>query len=102
MATADKETLEALHNALAAELLDTVKNGVPVEWDEEGNVKVRRKASAAELSAATAFLKNNDVKADINDSDAARELAATLAARRKARMPTVSDLMAGERPDVLC
>lgn len=91
--TANSATLEALHEAVATELLDIIKNGVPIKWDEEtGEELARRKPSAAEFSAAVAFLKANDISADINENDATKALAEALAKRRAKSKPGLGDL----------
>lgn len=92
MAAASDATLKALHAVLAAELLDMVKNGVPV-FDKEGNEAGTRKPTAAELTVAVTFLKNNDITADLNDSDATRELREALEARRKKAKPVMPDFL---------
>ena len=92
MAAASDDTLKALHAVLAAELLDMVKNGVPV-FDKEGNEAGTRKPTAAELAVAVTFLKNNDITADLNDSDATRELREALEARRKKAKPVMPDFL---------
>ena len=92
MAAASDATLKALHAVLATELLDMVKNGVPV-FDKEGNEAGTRKPTAAELAVAVTFLKNNDITADLNDSDATRELREALEARRKKAKPVMPDFL---------
>ena len=92
MAAASDSTLKALHAVLAAELLDMVKNGVPI-FDKEGNEAGTRKPTAAELAVAVTFLKNNDITADLNDSDATRELREALEARRKKAKPVMPDYL---------
>ena len=71
--SASDTLLKELHAELARQLLDVVKNGVPV-FDKEGDEVGTRKATAAELAVAVTFLKNNDITADLNDSDATKEL----------------------------
>ena len=90
--TASDTLLKELHAQLAQELLDIVRNGVPV-FDKEGNESGTRKATAAELSVAVAFLKNNEITADLNDSDATRELREALEARRKKKAPVMPDFL---------
>lgn len=92
MAAASDSTLKALHAVLASELLDMVKNGVPI-FDKEGNEAGTRKPTAAELAVAVTFLKNNDITADLNDSDATRELREALEARRKKAKPVMPDFL---------
>lgn len=91
MAASDA-TLKALHAVLAEQLLDMIQNGVPV-FDKEGNEAGTRKATAAELNVAVAFLKNNEITADLNDSDATRELREALEARRKKKAPVMPDFL---------
>ena len=84
--------LKELHAELARQLLDVVKNGVPV-FDKEGDEVGTRKATAAELAVAVTFLKNNDITADLNDSDATKELREALEARRKRAKPVMPDFL---------
>ncbi len=90
--TASDTTLKALHSVLAAELLDMVKNGVPV-FDKEGNEAGVRKATAAELAVAVTFLKNNEITANLDDSDATKALREALEARRKKAKPVMPDFL---------
>ncbi len=90
--SASENILKELHAELAAQLLDIVRNGVPV-FDKEGNEAGTRKATAAELNVAVAFLKNNEITADLNDSDATRELREALEARRKKKAPVMPDFL---------
>jgi hypothetical protein len=92
MSTAPSELLKELHHATALGLLDIIKNGVPV-FDKEGNEIGTRRAIAAEYSAAIAFLAKNDITADLNDSDATRELREALEARRKKAKPVMPDFL---------
>ena len=91
--SASENILKELHAQLAQELLDIVRNGVPV-FDKEGNEVGTRKATAAELSVAATFLKNNEITADLNDSDATRDLREALEARRKRAKPVMPDFLA--------
>ena len=84
--------LKSLHEALAAELLDLIKNGVPV-FDKEGNEAGTRKATAAEMAVAVTFLKNNDITADLDDNDATKALREALEARRKKAKPVMPDFL---------
>ena len=84
--------LKELHAELAAQLLDIVRNGVPV-FNKEGDEVGTRKATAAELAVAVAFLKANDITADLNDSDATKELRDALEARRKKAKPVMPDFL---------
>ncbi len=90
--SASDTLLKELHAELARQLLDVVKNGVPV-FDKEGDEVGTRKATAAELAVAVTFLKNNDITADLNDSDATKELRDALEARRKKAKPVMPDFL---------
>lgn len=85
--------LRELHAELARELLDMVKNGVPV-FDKEGNEYGTRRATAAELAVAVTFLKNNEITANLDDSDATKALREALEARRKRAKPVMPDFLA--------
>ena len=93
--SASENVLKELHAQLAQELLDIVRNGVPV-FDKEGKEVGTRKATAAELSVAVAFLKNNEITADLNDSDATRELREALEARRRKKKAVMPDFLSDE------
>ena len=90
--SASDTLLKELHAELARQLLDVVRNGVPV-FDKEGDEVGTRKATAAELAVAVTFLKNNDITADLNDSDATKELRDALEARRKRAKPVMPDFL---------
>ena len=90
--SASDTLLKELHAELARQLLDVVRNGVPV-FDKEGDEVGTRKATAAELAVAVTFLKNNDITADLNDSDATKELREALEARRKRAKPVMPDFL---------
>ena len=92
MAAASDATLKALHAVLAEQLLDMIQNGVPT-FDKEGNERGTRKATAAELSVAVAFLKANDITANLDDSDATKALREALEARRKKAKPVMPDFL---------
>ena len=92
MAASDA-TLKALHAVLAEQLLDMIQNGVPV-FDKEGNESGTRKATAAELAVAVTFLKNNEITANLDDSDATKALREALEARRKRAKPVMPDFLA--------
>ena len=94
MAASDA-TLKALHAVLAEQLLDMIQNGVPV-FDKEGNESGTRKATAAELSVAVAFLKNNEITANLDDSDATKALREALEARRKRAKPVMPDFLSDQ------
>ncbi len=91
MAASDA-TLKALHAVLAEQLLDMIQNGVPV-FDKEGNEVGTRKATAAELAVAVTFLKNNEITANLDDSDATKALREALEARRKKAKPVMPDFL---------
>mgnify|MGYP001237882323 FL=1 len=91
MAASDA-TLKSLHAVLAEQLLDMIQNGVPV-FDKEGNESGTRKATAAELAVAVTFLKNNDITANLDDSDATKALREALEARRKKAKPVMPDFL---------
>ena len=91
MAASDA-TLKALHAVLAEQLLDMIQNGVPV-FDKEGNETGTRKATAAELAVAVTFLKNNEITANLDDSDATKALRDALEARRKKAKPVMPDFL---------
>ena len=91
MAASDA-TLKALHAVLAEQLLDMIQNGVPV-FDKEGEEVGTRKATAAELAVAVTFLKNNDITANLDDSDATKALREALEARRKKAKPVMPDFL---------
>ena len=92
MAAASDATLKALHAVLAEQLLDMIQNGVLV-FDKEGNESGTRKATAAELAVAVTFLKNNDITANLDDSDATKALREALEARRKKAKPVMPDFL---------
>ena len=91
MAASDA-TLKALHAVLAEQLLDMIQNGVPV-LDKGGNESGTRKATAAELAVAVTFLKNNEITANRDDSDATKALREALEARRKKAKPVMPDFL---------
>lgn len=91
MAASDA-TLKALHAVLAEQLLDMIQNGVPV-FDKEGNESGTRKATAAELAVAVTFLKNNEITANLDDTDATKALREALEARRKKAKPVMPDFL---------
>lgn len=89
---ASDATLKELHSVLAEQLLDMIRNGVPT-FDKEGNEVGTRKATAAEMAVAVTFLKNNDITADLDDSDATKALREALEARRKKAKPVMPDFL---------
>ena len=94
MAASDA-TLKALHAVLAEQLLDMIQNGVPV-FDKEGNETGTRKATAAELAVAVTFLRNNEITANLDDSDATKALREALEARRKRAKPVMPDFLSDQ------
>ena len=94
MAASDA-TLKALHAVLAEQLLDMNQNGVPV-FDKEGDEVGKRKATAAELAVAVTFLKNNEITANLDDSDATKSLREALEARRKRAKPVMPDFLSDQ------
>ena len=90
--SASETILSDLHAALAKELLDTIKNGVPM-FDKEGNETGTRKATAAEMAVAVTFLKANDITADLESNDEAKALKEALEARRKQKGPAFPDYL---------
>ena len=94
MAASDA-TLKALHAVLAEQLLDMIQNGVPV-FDKEGNETGTRKATAAELAVAVTFLKNNEITANLDDTDATKALREALEARRKKAKPVMPDFLSDQ------
>lgn len=89
MAASEKK-LGDLHEAVADALTEQVKGYTHTELNREGDeVEIEVKASPALLSAAIAFLKNNNITADVEDNAAMRQLSEALAARRKKKIPQV-------------
>lgn len=82
MAASDK-TLGELHKQVAAALTEQVAGYTVVEDDVEKLVR----PSPALLGAAIAFLKNNNITADVEDNAALRDLGEALKARSKKRLP---------------
>ena len=93
--SASEAVLKELHAELAAQLLDIVRNGVPL-FDKEGTEIGTRKATAAELSVAVAFLKANEITANLDDSDATKALREALEARRKRAKPVMPDFLSDQ------
>lgn len=73
---ADNDTLQGLHAAVAKALADAISPTT----NEEGMVLP---ASAAHLSVAIAFLKNNNITASANTNKELADLSEALAARRR-------------------
>ena len=90
--SASETILKELHAELATQLLDIVRNGVPM-FDKEGTEVGTRKATAAELAVAVAFLKANDITANLDDNDATKALREALEARRKRAKPVMPDFL---------
>lgn len=82
MAASDK-VLGNLHAKVAAALTEQVEGYIVQEEDGEKLIK----PSPALLGAAIAFLKNNNITADVEDNAALRDLGAALKARRQKRLP---------------
>lgn len=93
---ASNDIMQELHAALAGQLLDMIKNGVPMDGkpDEDGNVEQTfRRPTAAELGVAVSFLKNNSVTMSVEEDDALKELQQALAKRKsKPVMPDPLDM----------
>jgi hypothetical protein len=94
MAT-NETILSDLHGALAQELANRIR-GVTIV-DEEGQSKVVR-ASAAELSVAATFLKNNNVTSAPDEDGAVSELSKMMAAKRARRAPIMQDTLEAMPP----
>ena len=92
MTGASEEVLKQLHAELANQLLDMIRNGVPV-FDKEGEEVGTRKATAAELAVAVTFLKNNEITANLDDTDATKALREALEARRRKAKPVMPDFL---------
>lgn len=90
--SASEAILKELHAELATQLLDIVRNGVPL-FDKEGAELGTRKATAAELAVAVTFLKANDITANLDDTDATKSLREALEARRKRAKPVMPDFL---------
>lgn len=92
---ASNDTMQMLHEALAGQLLDMIKNGVPVDakGDDDGEVEQKfRRPTAAELGVAVSFLKNNSVTMSIEEDGALKELQEALAKRKnRTDKPTMPD-----------
>jgi len=96
---ADSKELGDLHKQLAGVYLNLIKPRMqPVivkgeaVLDAEGNVlMVEVMPTAAELAAAGAFLKQNNVTAVAHESDDLKQLQKQLAERRRNRAPVLPD-----------
>lgn len=85
---ASEKVLGTLHEAVADALTEQVKGYVTQEVTAAGDVvDIPVKPSPALLGAAIAFLKNNNITADVEDNAAMRQLSEALAARRKKKIP---------------
>lgn len=82
MAASDK-VLGTLHEKVAIALAEQVDGYTVIEDDVEKVIK----PSPALLSAAIAFLKNNNITADAVDNAELRNLSEALSARRKKKLP---------------
>lgn len=93
MAASDKQ-LGHLHLVVAKALTEQVEG-----YEEEVSDGVTKtvRPSPAVLSAAIAFLKNNNITADATDNAALRELGEALQARRKKKLPQADLDAAAER-----
>ena len=80
---ASETKLGALHEAVANALTEQVLGYE--ETTDSGTKRVR--PGPALLSAAIAYLKNNNITADAEDNEALRNLGQALAARRKKKIP---------------
>lgn len=80
---ASESKLGNLHEKVADALTEQVMGYE--EETEEGTKLI--KPSPALLSAAIAFLKNNNITADAEENAALRDLSTALQARRKKRLP---------------
>jgi uncharacterized protein YqeY len=85
---ANETTLSTLHEVLARDLIQRIE-GVEV-IDGEGN-KTLVRASAAELSVAATFLKNNNVTSAPEESGAVSELTKMMKAKRERRPVVLPD-----------
>ena len=74
MTKATESQLSTLHNAIATHLTERIEGG---------------EASAAEISAAISFLKNNNITCAPSDDNALGELEKIMEARRAKRNPPV-------------
>jgi hypothetical protein len=73
---ASKEIMAALHEALAAEFVDLLKNGVTC-YDKDGNA-YQRKANASELNVIRQMLKDNGIEAELTNSKPLQSVVAGL------------------------
>lgn len=68
------DLMDMLHRATAEELIDIIRNGVPI-FDAEGNDTGRRaKPAASYLAAAIKFLKDNDITAEMDSNKSLSDL----------------------------
>lgn len=86
---ASETLLGELHQALAYEFKEQLTPREEPVFNKDGEQTGSKivRASPAVLSAITAFLKNNNVTADVEDNAAMRQLSEALAARRKKKIP---------------
>lgn len=76
--TATVDALSELHNTIARSLQDVIENGEPIFSEDGETIIARKPASAAYISAAIKFLKDNDVTADLAPDSPLSGLLATL------------------------
>lgn len=92
---ADSNALGALHSQVAGVLSDMLRPREEPIFDKEGNDtgKVRMiYPTAAEISAAVTFLKNNNITADADHNEELKKLRDAMEARQAARRkPLVLD-----------
>lgn len=93
---ASNATLQALHEAVAQGLLEIITEGVPMKWDDDGEVTARRKASAAEFGAAIKLLSDNNITAKLEDNDALQALQKVMEANRAKGDTILHDFMSGD------
>jgi hypothetical protein len=94
MAASDTE-LGELHATIASQLAAIIRDGATVT-DKEGN-QVQVSAGPAYFGAAIAFLKNNNITADVSENAELAELALTLKKKRDSRKLTSAQLAEAQR-----
>lgn len=77
MSKATSSSLGELHRIIAEHLADRIQNG-ETQLDQKTGELVRLPASAAVLSAAIKFLKDNDIVSDVETNAAVATLKDTL------------------------
>jgi hypothetical protein len=102
---ANEGKLGALHELLAEVLANSLQEQViPAEYDEEGNEtapEIRTPPSAAMVTAAIQFLKNNSITCAPSDDNAMGELAKAVQDRQSKREQRRKELLAKTTPDSL-